>query len=122
MTPLLALITLSNFAWAYVIVLTVVWFRAVARTELRDHIGHFMGLMGVFVPGVSVVLMIMLAGAVFQVGWLIAILVLAFPASIATGLHLEVARLSQPDPWAEGQRVVITVLLALVLTGYALSG
>ncbi|MEL7106000.1 MAG: hypothetical protein AAGM21_08765 [Pseudomonadota bacterium] len=122
MTSLEALLVLGNFAWAYVIVLTYVWFRAVAQTDLRDHIGHFVGLMGVFVPGVSMVLMILLAGAMFGLPWLIAILVLAFPASIAAGLHLEVARLTPDDPWADGQRLVLTVLLALVITGYALRG
>lgn len=122
MTPLEALLALSNFAWAYVIVLTFAWFRAVAQSDLRDHIGHFVSLMGVFVPGVSLVILVLLVGALFQVPWLIALLVFAFPASVATGLHLEVSRLSETDPWQDGQRMMLTVLLALVMTGYAMRG
>lgn len=121
MTPILAILTLSCFCWAYVMVLTVIWFRAVARTDLREHVGHFVGLMGVLVPGVSLTLVMLLAGAVFGIAWLFPLLVLAFPAAIATGLHLEVAALTEPDPGKEAQRVVVTVLLAAVMSGYAVS-
>ncbi len=120
MTPVLAVLTLSNFFWAYAVVLAVVWVRAVARTDLRDHIGHFAGLMGVLVPGVALVLLTLMVGAVFQIGWLFVLLALAFPAAIATGLHLEVAALTEPDAGKEAQRVILTVLLAAVFTGYAL--
>lgn len=121
MTALQALLALSNFCWAYALVLVVVWFRAVARTDMRDHVGHFVGLMGVFVPGVSLVVITLLLAGALGLPVLIALLVLAFPAAIATGLHLEVAKLTDPDPWQEGQRVALTVLIALLITGHAMS-
>jgi hypothetical protein len=122
MTPILALMALSNFFWAYAIVLTAIWIRAVGRTDRRDHVGHFVNLMGGLIPGIVSVFALLFLGGVLGLPWMIALILLAFPAGIAIGLHLEVGRLIAPDPWHDARRVTITVLLALVLTGYMLEG
>ncbi|MEO1238115.1 MAG: hypothetical protein AAFW64_00340 [Pseudomonadota bacterium] len=114
------ILALSNLFWAYAVILTATWFRQVAQTDRRDHVGHFMGLMGVFVPGVALTLIMLLAGAMFSLPAMVAILVIAFPASIAFGLHLEVTRLGPSDVWTDARRGLLAVLLAILLTGSAL--
>ncbi|MEO0992123.1 MAG: hypothetical protein AAFX00_14415 [Pseudomonadota bacterium] len=108
---------LSSFAWGYVAVLTVGWFRAVAQTDTRDHIGHFVSLMGVFVPGVSLFMVSLFLAAALQSGWIFLLVLLLMPAGFATGLHLEVNRLTDPDPWTEYKRLAMATVLGLFFIG-----
>lgn len=113
MTPTLILAGLGNFCWAYAIVLAIAWFRAVGQRDLRKHVGHFVELMGSFIPGIALVFAIMMIGTALQMGWIIGLIIMLFPGSLVVGLHLEVARLNDYDQQIDNRRMAITVCLAL---------
>ncbi|MEM8630210.1 MAG: hypothetical protein AAGF74_03155 [Pseudomonadota bacterium] len=118
--PVLIIIALGNFCWVYGGVLTVMCFRAVARTDAREHVGHFVGLMAVFVPGIASVFVILFIGWALQSAWILSLVLIAFPGALAVGLHLEVMRLTDKDPAKAAPRMVLTILLALGMTAFSL--
>ncbi|WP_116133893.1 hypothetical protein [Tropicimonas sp. IMCC34043] len=115
MSPLLVASTLSMFATCYAIVLAVIWIRAVGRRDRHEHVGLFIALMGVLVPGVVLSIATLLAGAVFGLPYIGLALPVLFPAAIATGLHLEVDALTSPTPSTEGFRIAQGVVLTIIL-------
>ena len=114
MSTIAAVTTLSSLLWCYSAVMCVIWFRAVAQLERREHVAQFVGLMGVFVPGMALAIAFFLLGALLSFPELVLLLALIFPGTVALGLHLEVARLTEPEPLTEGLRVAAAVALALI--------
>lgn len=108
-----AITTLATLLWCYALVLTVAWGRAVGRCDLREHVGHFVSLMGVFVPGMALVVGIVAVSALTGLGAILFLLALVFPGAVAVGLYLEVARLTEPDAATDGIRVALAVALAV---------
>lgn len=114
--PLLLIYALSSFCWAYVLVLGVAWVRAVARTNRRDHIGHFTDLMGAFVPGVALAVCMVILGAALKQAWMIVAIIVVFPGVVAFGLHLELGRISDTDPRHDWARIGVTLVLTFLMT------
>lgn len=112
MTLVTAITTLATLLWCYNLVMTLAWFRAVGATDRREHVGHFVGLMGVFVPGIALTVATVLLGAVLGVPQVVIALALLFPGAVCIGLQLEVARLTGPDGGADARRLAAAVLLA----------
>ncbi|MCV6586873.1 MAG: hypothetical protein OIF47_15185 [Marinibacterium sp.] len=114
--PSLILMALSNLCWAYALILGVDWLRAVGRRDRREHIGCFVDLMGIFVPGIILIYGVLFVGTVLNAGWLSALVIVLFPAAIAAGLHLELARLVPADRRRDNRRMAITVGIATAMT------
>ncbi len=116
MTYPLALFALSNFCWAYMIVLAVIWFRAVRQRDMREHIGHFVSLMAAFIPGIWLAFLVLFLGAILNLLWLPPLVLVAFPGGVAAGLHFEVSQLTAPTAREEAMRMAATTLLAIGMT------
>ena len=112
MTLIDAVSTLATLLWCYIAVLALSWVRLVGATDRREHVGHFVGLMGVFVPGMALTIAIVLLGALVGIPQVVVAIALVFPAAIAIGLQLEVARLRPPDLRSDAMRVGSAVALA----------
>jgi hypothetical protein len=112
MTLITAVTTLATLLWCYALVLSVAWVRAVGATDRRDHVGHFVGLMGVFVPGIALTVATVIVGAVVGVPQIVVAIALLLPASVAIGLQLELARLVPPNTSLDAQRLALAVGLA----------
>lgn len=60
----LTLVALNRFCWGYATVLAVIWMHTVGRSDARDQIGHFVGLIGIFVPGMALSLLTLMSGSI----------------------------------------------------------
>ena len=112
MSMITAVTTLATLLWCYNLVLTMAWFRAVAATDRRDHVGHFVGLMGVFVPGIALTVATVIVGAVIGLPQIVVAIALMLPASVAAGLQLELGRLLPSDGPRDAARLALAVGLA----------
>ena len=113
MTPIVGVVAVATFLWCYAAVLLIAWFRAVAREERRMHVAHFVQLMGVLVPVVSVFVLLIFVGAAFGIPIVVVLLAVLVPAGLVIAFHLEVSRLT-----GSGLRPELTRLgMALALSG-----
>lgn len=112
MTLIDAVTTLATLLWCYTAVLAVAWFRLVGATERHEHVGHFVGLMGVFVPGIALTLGVVLFGALIGIPQVVVAIAVLLPGAVAIGLQLEVARLRPSGPRGDAMRVGLAVALA----------
>lgn len=112
MTLVTAITTLATLLWCYNLVLTVAWFRAVGATDTREHVGHFVGLMGVFVPGIALTVATVFIGAVIGIQQVVVAIALLFPGSVAIGLQLEVVKLTGSDTNVDASRLGLAVGMA----------
>lgn len=101
--------------WCYAAVLLVAWFRAVGAEDQKTHVGHFLGLMGVFVPLSCALVFVVFLGALLGLPSVIAVLVLLVPAGLVVGLQLEISRLTASSDRVEMLRLGITLALTLVV-------
>ena len=106
--------TLTTFLWAYVLVGAVSWVRAVRAEALNTHIGHFIGLCGVLVPGIAATLLIV----VFRgyVGFPLApvFALLMMPGCLLAGFLLELNRIRPFTVRSELLRLSAVVGVSLV--------
>jgi len=105
----------SLMLWCYAAVLTVAWFRAVGAEDQKTHVGHFVGLMGVFVPLSSLLVFTVFAGAMFGAPSIIAVLAVLLPAGLVVGLQLEVSRIRLSTERMELIRLGTTLCLTLMV-------
>lgn len=105
----------SLVLWCYAVVLTVSWFRAVGAQDLKTHVGHFVALMGVFVPLSCLLVFIVFLGGILGLPSVIALLVVLVPAGLVVGLQLEVSRLETSDQRIEILRLGLTLFLTLAV-------
>ena len=112
MSLMTAITTLATLLWCYALVLTVAWVRAVGATDRREHVGHFIGLMGVFVPGIALTVATVIVAAAIGLPQIVVAIVLMLPASVAVGLHLELGRLLPSDGPRDAGRLALAVGLA----------
>ncbi|MEL6170087.1 MAG: hypothetical protein AAFR35_15480 [Pseudomonadota bacterium] len=106
---------IAGFLWCYTGVLTVAWFRTVAREQVRTHVGHFVSLMGVFVPVMSSAVALVLIGGFVGIPWVILILAVGVPGGLAVGLQLEISRIGGSELRVEMIRLgIAAALFALV--------
>lgn len=117
-TAVLIIKLCSLLLWCYAIVLTVAWFRAVGAENQNTHVGHFLGLMGVFVPLSCVLVFVVFLGSVLGMPSVIALLVVLVPAGLVIGLQLEVSRLTASSERTELLRLGLTLGLALVVLAW----
>ncbi len=113
MTPILTIKLVSLLLWSYAAVLTVAWFRAVGSEDKRTHIGHFVSLMGVFVPISSSFVMLLLIAGFLGLPSMVALLFVLVPAGLVVGLQLEVSRLQSSNERIEATRLGLTLALAV---------
>jgi hypothetical protein len=104
--------TLATLLWCYNLVLTIAWFRAVGALDRRQHVGNFVGLMGVFVPGMALTVLVVLFGAIVGVPQIVIAIALLFPGAVTVGLQLEVSRLAPGGMRGDAQRLALAVGLA----------
>ena len=116
-TTVLIIKLCSLMLWCYAMVLTVAWFRAVGAEDQKTHVGHFLGLMGVFVPFSCLLVFVVFLGAMLGMPSVIAVLVVLVPAGLVVGLQLEVSRLTIPSERTELKRFGITLLMTLAVLG-----
>lgn len=119
MSLITAVTTLATLLWCYILVLAVVWFRAVGALDRREHVGNFVALMGVFVPGIALTVAVVMVGALIGIPQVVVALALLFPGAVVTGLQLEVARLIPPDMVTDAQRLGVAVALAAFYLTFA---
>ena len=119
MTFATAVTVLGTLLMCYSLVLVVAWFRAVAATEHREHVGHFVSLMGVFVPGIALTMLTVFVAALTGVPELVLGVALLLPGAVACGLQLEVTRLGGSDVTVDAIRVAAAVGLAAVFIAMA---
>ncbi|MEL6206142.1 MAG: hypothetical protein AAFR47_12660 [Pseudomonadota bacterium] len=119
MSLITAISTLATLLWFYILVLTVVWFRAVGALDRRDHVGQFVGLMGVFVPGIALTVSTLLVGAMLGVPYVVIAIALLLPGAVVTGLQLEVSRLTGSDMVQDAQRLALAVLMSVLYMSIA---
>lgn len=108
----------SLMLWCYAIVLTVAWFRAVGAEDEKTHVGHFLGLMGVFVPLSCALVFVVFMGAMLGLPSVIAVLVVLVPAGLVVGLQLEISRLTASSERVEMLRLGITLAMALAVLAW----
>ena len=113
MTVMTTILTLSQFLTCYALVLAVVWFRAVATLDRRSHVGHFVALMGVFVPGVALALAVFLIGVILGIPQVIPALAILLPGAIVVGLQAELAHLAASGPRPDAIRLGAAIALTL---------
>ena len=119
MTLIESVTTLATLLWFYILVLAVAWVRLVGGRDRREHVGHFVGLMGVFVPGVSLTVFAVLMGGLLGLPQVVVALALLLPGAIALGLQLEVARLGPTDLRTDAMRLTAAVALSALYLGAA---
>lgn len=108
----------SLLLWCYAIVLSVAWFRAVGADDKRTHVGHFLGLMGVFVPLSCVLVFVVFLGAMLGLPSVVAILAVLVPAGLVVGLQLEISRLTASSERVEILRLGITLGMTLAVLAW----
>lgn len=113
MTAVLVIKFCSLMLWCYATVLTVAWFRAVGGEDRKTHVGHFVSLMGVFVPLSCLLVLVVFLGAILGLPSVIALLVVLVPAGLVVGLQLEVSRLTVSTERVEMLRLGLTLCLTL---------
>ncbi|MEM1430564.1 MAG: hypothetical protein AAGG09_14005 [Pseudomonadota bacterium] len=118
MSATTAILTLSCFLTCYALVLAAVWLRAVRALDCRSHVGHFVGLMGVFVPGVALTLAVFLAGVGLGVPQVIPVLALLLPGAVVVGLQAELAHLAASGPRPDAERLTIALGLTLAFLAW----
>lgn len=117
MTPITAVTTLARRLWYHTLVRAVAWVRAVGATDGRDHVGHVVGLIRVFVPGIALIVAALIVaavigGAVIGLPPIVVASALLLPASVAIGLPLELGRLLPCGGPPDAQRLAPAVGLA----------
>ncbi|MCV6596432.1 MAG: hypothetical protein OIF40_05025 [Mangrovicoccus sp.] len=108
----------SLMLWCYAAVLTVAWFRAVGAEDQKTHVGHFVGLMGVFVPLSSLLVFSVFAGAMLGLPSIIPILAVVLPAGLVIGLQLEVSRICLSSERMELIRLGCTLCLTMAVLAW----
>lgn len=112
MTLATAVTTLATLLWCYIAVLGVAWIRAVGALDRREHVSHFVTLMGVFVPGIALTVAVVLIGVLTGLPQIVVVLALLFPGAVAAGLQLEVSRLAPSGVATDATRLGLAVGLA----------
>lgn len=115
MEPLALVEAVATILWCHVLVLTVAWFRAVAREELQTHVAHFTTLMGVMVPIVSGFLAVVFLGKILGLPSVVVLLAVIVPAGLVVALQLEVSRLAPSAVSAEIWRLTLALGLGLAV-------
>ncbi|MCA8882407.1 MAG: hypothetical protein KDA50_01410 [Rhodobacteraceae bacterium] len=113
MTPVFVIKLFSLILWCHAAVLVVAWFRAVARCDVKTHVGAFVALMGALVPVSSGLVLVVLAGATLGLPSAVAFLAILIPGGLAVALNGEVARLGPYPQGVEAGRVAVSLLLFL---------
>jgi hypothetical protein len=117
MTLIETVSTLATLLWVCVLVLIVASVRLVGRCDRKEHVGHFVELVGVFVPGVSITVFAVLMGALLGLPQVVVALALLLPGAVALGLQLEVARLGPADMRTDVLRLTAAVALSALCLG-----
>lgn len=115
MDPIVAITSLATLLWCYATVLGVTWLRAVGRLDRRQHVAHFVSLMGVFVPGMALAVGTVLLGILFGIPAIVLAIAVLFPGAVVAGLQLEVAALTGTDARTDALRIASAVALALAV-------
>ena len=109
------LIVVTSFLWCYAGVLLAGWLRAVARDDMRMHVSHVVSMLGVLVPVVSVFVLLIFAGGVLGIPFVVVILALIVPAGLVIAFQLELSRLV-PSTWTrEALRLAVASVLATAM-------
>lgn len=113
MLPAVIVIKLvSLLLWSYAAVLAVAWVRAVGAEDTQTHVGHFVSLVGVFVPiSCGFVMLLLIAGFV-GLPSMVGLLFVLVPAGVVVGLQLEVSRLRESTERIEAMRLAMTLGIA----------
>ena len=112
MTSYLLVKFVALLLWSHAAVLAVAWFRAVGAEDRRTHVGHFVALMGVFVPVSCLCVLAVLAAAMLQVSLPLVLLVVLLPAGLVLALHLEVTQIAGRSETGEIKRWLATTGVA----------
>lgn len=113
MSPIALVKLAATFLWCYAGVLTVAWFRQVAKTDKRFHVGHFVALMGEMVPMAAGAILLIFAGALLGLPSVVVFLAIVLPAGLVLALVTEVHRLTPTDSRVESRRLAATLGLVV---------
>lgn len=108
----------AMFLWCHAAVLVVSWFRVVGRTDRRDHVGHFISLMGELVPMAAGVILLIFAGSVLGLPSVVVFLAVVFPAGLVFALLMEVERVGETSRQSETRRLASALGLTCLVYTY----
>lgn len=112
MEPILIVKLTAMLLWCHAAVLTMAWFRAVARTERRSHVGHFVSLMGELVPVSAGAVLLIFGGAALGLPSAVVLLAILIPAGLVLALVFEVDRIGTASHHDEAARLALTLAMA----------
>lgn len=118
MSPLYVVKLTALILWCHALVLMVAWFRHVARTDRRQHVGHFVSLVGELVPMAAAAVVLIFGGAALGLPSVVVFLAVVLPLGLVVGLALEVRRLGPHSHRAEARRLAVTLALALAVFAF----
>ncbi len=119
MSPLAIVKLTATLLWCHAGVLAVAWFRQVARTDKRFHVGHFVALMGEMVPMAAGAILLIFGGAILGLPSVVVFLAVVLPAGLVLALATEVDRLTEPpDAGVETRRLAATLGLAVLAVAW----
>lgn len=95
--------------------MAIAWVRAVRDQDLRTHVGHFAGLMGVFVPISCSFILLTLISAITGLALIAAMLFVLVLAGLVVGLQLEVSNIRQSTQQIEATRLITSLAIAAVI-------
>ncbi len=108
----------ATFLWCHAFVLAGAWFRAVARTERREHVGHVVSLIGEMVPMAAGVVILIFAGSFFGLPSAVVFLAIALPAGLVLALVFEVDRVGTVTKRSESRRLAVALGLTIVVYAF----
>ncbi|MCA8878719.1 MAG: hypothetical protein KDA73_01930 [Rhodobacteraceae bacterium] len=115
MTPILIVKFTAMLLWCHAAVLSAAWVRAVARSDHKSHIGHFVSLVGELVPMAAAAVVLIFGGALLGFPSVVVVLTVVVPAGVVLAFLFEVDRLSDAGQRVEAQRLAATLAMAVIL-------